>query len=115
MTYYINEPLTQKLPALYNFMGGNEFVRSAQKLIRLTAAPRHWVGTRIEVKRRGYSYPEDVQVTVRQDDIIVHCNHVKSEIEPVFFNSGHDDEYHRMLAVCQVCGYAVDESGGSYE
>ena len=42
---YINEPLTQKLPAFYRFMGGWEFVRSTQKLKKLVNTPRHWNGT----------------------------------------------------------------------
>jgi hypothetical protein len=107
---YINEPLTQKLPAFYNFMGGLDFAGSLQKLNKLTAQPRHWRGRKIPV-HNGYSVPRILPVTVYQDDILVYCNHANQEIEPVFFNSGFDDEYYRQASVCQKCGAGWDEDG----
>lgn len=110
---YINEPLVQKIDYFTAFMGGNSFLQSVQALNKLTSQPRHWRGTRIKVDAR-HSYKYEPQVTVKQDDHVVHCNHVKSEIEPVFFNAGHDDEYQRMLAICQVCEVTTDENGEEY-
>lgn len=112
MSIYINEPLVQKLPAFYAFMGGlNGFVKSSQALNKLTHAPRHWVGTRIAVKDNGYPRPREVSVAVYQDGILVHCNHANQTIEPVEFNAGQDNEYSRPLAVCLKCGDGWDEDG----
>ena len=113
MSTYINEPLVQDINPFIMFMGGNEFLRHTQKLRLLANAHHHWRGTRIKVDAR-HSYGYEPQVTVKQDDFVVHCNHVKSEIEPVFFNAGHDNEYHRMLAICQVCELTTDENGEEY-
>lgn len=107
---YINEPLTQKLPVFYNFMGGLDFVKSVQKLGKLTARPRHWRGRKIAV-RNGYVAPHDVSVVVYQDDILIHCNHADQAIESVCFNAGLDDEYCRPASVCQKCGAGWDENG----
>lgn len=107
---YINEPLIQKLPAFYNFMGGLDFIGSVQKLNKLVSAPRHWLGRKIAV-HNGYVASHDIQVTVYQDDVLVYCNHANQEIEPVFFNSGLDNEYALPASVCQKCGAGWNEDG----
>jgi hypothetical protein len=110
--YYINEPLVQKLDPFTQFMGGmTGFVRSVNSLRKLTDAPKHWSGTKIEVTKRGSFYPDDVQVSVYQDEMLVHCNHANQEIEPVSFNTGLDDEYTVQASVCQKCGAGWDKSG----
>ena len=113
MSIYINEPLTQPpLPMFYNFMGGlNGFFKNVNALNKLTAQPRHWKGTRIPVTKRGNLYAQDVQTTVYEDDILVHCNHANQELEQVVFYGGMDDEYSRELSVCQKCGAGWDRNG----
>lgn len=111
MSIYLNEPLVQKLPAFYNFMGGWDFVRSTQGLSKLTSAPRHWRGTKIDVRKSGYLHRQDVPLAVYQDDILIHCNHANQELELTSFNAGMDDEYDRELSVCQKCGDGWDKNG----
>jgi len=112
MNSYINEPLVQQLPHFYNFMGGWSYVRGVQQLNKLMiATPRHWRGTKIAVTRRGSWYPEDVQTTVYENDVMIYCNHANQEIEVTSFNAGMDTEYDRPLAVCQKCGDGWDEDG----
>lgn len=110
--YYINEPLVQKLDPFTQFMGGmTGFVASVNSLRKLTDAPKHWSGTKIAVTKRGSFYPDDVQVSVYQDEILVHCNHANQEVEYVTFNDGMDTEYGQSLAVCQKCGDGWNEDG----
>lgn len=112
---YINEPLTQKLPPFYNFMGGmSGLIKSYQRLKKLLDEPRHWRGTKIEVQDANTNewLSDEVQATVYQDDILVYCNHANQEIEPVTFYDGTDNEYTLNLSVCQKCGAGWDEDGG---
>lgn len=56
MSTFINEPLVQKLPAFYNFMGGlgpDSFLRSVNSLNKLFDKPKHWRGTKIKVVDRS--------------------------------------------------------------
>ena len=108
---YINEPLTQKLPAFYRFMGGWEFVRSTQKLKKLVNTPRHWTGAKIEITKHEARYDDDVQTAVFSDGLLVYCNHVNQKIELVTAHPGLDNEYEVPAAVCQRCGAGWDESG----
>lgn len=111
MNTYINEPLVQKLPVFYNFMGGNDFLKSVQALGKLTAQPRHWRGTKIAVVSRGFLHKQYVPLAVYQDDILIHCNHANQELELVTFGGGMDEEYNRELSVCQKCGDGWDQDG----
>lgn len=115
MSTFINEPLVQKLPAFYNFMGGfgaDSFLRSVNSLNKLTITPRHWRGNKIAVAYKPSSfYDHDVQATVYEDGIMVHCSHTNQELEQVSYNAGMDDEYSRELSVCQKCGAGWDKNG----
>lgn len=53
----------------------------------------------IPVISQGGSYVYEPQVSVKQDDYIVYCNHVNSEIEDVLVLP--DDG--ALVTVCQVC------------
>ena len=110
MSYYINEPLVQKIPYFVQFMGGMQFTRSTQALSKLTSAPKHWRGQRIEVKDRSRR-AEEVSVTVFVDGFLEYCNHANQEIEHSTFNGGTDQEYGMSLATCQACGAGWDEDG----
>lgn len=109
---YINEPLRQKLPAFYEFMGGlNGLIKNSQELNKLFTQPRHWRGTNIPVTKKDYWDDHDVQTTVYEDNEIVYCNHANKELETVIFYGGMDDEYSRELFICQKCGAGWDENG----
>lgn len=53
---FINEPTRQRLPYFVQFMGGFGFVRLTQRLEKLTAAPQHWRGTRIQIESEPSTY-----------------------------------------------------------
>lgn len=70
----------------------------------------------IPVTYKGGEY--EPQVTVIQDDMVIHCNHVNSEIEEVSLERW-DLDSHRWVAdegtlrpVCQVCG--AQQIGGKW-
>jgi len=63
------------------------------------------------IKVRGYSIPEGVSVTIKEDGIIVSCTHDGSHPEMLF--SLHDDDSHSGIvrSVCDACGMQQLEDG----
>ena len=114
MSIYINEPLVQRIDVFTQFMGGlSGIMKSSQALNKLTAAPRHWRGTKIAVQyKSSHYYDHSVQTTVYEDGFLVHCNHVNQELEIVSSNAGMDEEYSEEASICLKCGDGWNKDGG---
>jgi hypothetical protein len=55
------------------------------------------------IKIRGFSIAEDVCVQIKEDGIVVECNHAGSHTEMLTQNAGMDDERTVETTVCDRC------------
>lgn len=56
-----------------------------------------------QIKVLGYSIPETVSVTIKEDGIIVICNHAGTHTEILTQDAGVDTERTLETTVCDAC------------
>lgn len=52
------------------------------------------------IKIRGISIEEPISVAIKEDGIVTECNHAGTHQETYYFNEGFEDEYSRLVQVC---------------
>jgi len=56
-----------------------------------------------KIKVRGFSIAEDVCVQIKEDGIVVECNHAGNHTEMLTENAGMDNEREVETTVCDRC------------
>ena len=56
-----------------------------------------------QIKVRGFSIPESISFTIKEDGIIVECNHAGTHTEMLTQDAGVDTERTIETTVCDAC------------